>query len=251
MKFEDKYHEELACVKPSVALNQKVLNSVSYETKKVKVKTNRSKKMIIAMAACAAMIIMAFNYNNIASFAKSILATWGLSLGNERVDFGEIKPIAFDFETFKSNPATKLVSGSTSMFYNDFYSHDECMEVTGIDMVDSEEIKYSHISVMVGEPGNIIHISSSFDYEGVRFGLNGMATTCDIEADTWGYGTNEEAIEVYEYADGKKAYFVDQGKDVITVYFEFECIMYQLTIDTRDDEWGINMGKEVIDTLLK
>ncbi len=246
MKFDEKYAIELHKISPSKALN----NSIISREKKENYREKRKIKLSMVFAAVLTVfIIVVFNFNNIGSFAKSLFGTWGANLGSERIEFGEIEGISFELEKFKSHSGTKVVKGDSCAYYHDFSSAEECRQLTGIDIIDNNSIEYVKISISTSEQAENIYLVSCFDYKDFRFDLNGLIATNNYNGDTWGYGIDEEVVEIYEYKKEKKAYFVNDSGEVIRVYFQEGCAMYQLSIDTSDEQWAINIGKELIDIL--
>ena len=254
MKFEEKYNEEMANILPADTLNQRILNQDNLKQSTQKHQLRFNWKVSFGIVAAVAMIVLVFNYNSVATFAESIFGRFILSIGDEKVEFGDIQPVDFNFEKFNNDEETQLVTGSESSYHQIFENYEECKMETDLDIVTSDKIQYNHIDVVVSEKSSNIHISSSFDYKDETYVLNGMATAKNMGNGTWGYGTDDEVLDVYEYAEGKKAYFVNQRdkteKDVcIGVYFVQDNIMYQMYLEVSDKDKGVEIGKELIDIL--
>ncbi len=253
MNFKENYQDELENVSTSNALNQNVLKLATEKNAKINIR-RKIPNFATAAILCIAIIVLIANHNNISAFAKSILSYFSLSIENEKVDFGEIETIAFDFK-------------GNDEFYQTYESRSECISDTDLPLIDFSNANITDISILAIKEYGYINIVSSCIYTDYNFTLNGMATTTGFDQESWGFGTDEDIIEVYEYSNGKKAYILEYDDEpsteegvviaesvydaYIQVYFEENSILYQLTVSGDSEKDAIKSAKDLLDNIIR
>lgn len=248
MNIREEYQLEMKKVKPSKALNDKILEQAVLEQERPEKKKKRNPVFSLgALAAAVVLVVMiGSNFNNIRSFASSFWGKLTLTTGSKHMEL-DIEPIQIDKDEFISQEGTELVLGSDSNYWNTYSSLEECEKKTGMKLWDSDQLSCSDISVILLEYDRGI-ICYECKYKGDTYTLSGMfATKPGVHP---GYGIENEYYKTYAYGNGKKAYFIitnEYNKTNQWVYFTANNVLYQLGVDAS--ETGTKRAEELIDII--
>lgn len=240
MIFKEKYKQEMDIVKHDVSLDEKILREVEREEESM---MRRSYKFVpAALAATIALVIMVCNFETIAVYASSLFGNFGLSLGGEEVVLDEIEPVNLDYERYLNDEKAEWKGANYYYNYQDFY------DGLGIELPTRNCFEHTEISVHLVEEHNIGHIGVQFLYENEPYHMNGRFIISDVARDGLGYGEDVRAYEVYEYAEGEKAYFVKDADEYYQrVYFSTEQYVFQLFVENSDE--GAEKAKEILEII--
>lgn len=200
---------------------------------------------VAAVVFCLAVIII--NRTQIISFAESLIQSFTLySNGHKKMELDALNPVSFDKQAFCPDPGTEM--RETNDIYNNAYHHywqtfaayEEMHSLTGFSLPNASLLHYYDISLDVDFEHGYGHLTTYISYEGTRYHANGMFVTDTFDhQENWGYGEDRKINEIYEYADGRSAYFFKKtdthGTD--TVYFVADNIMFQLFVPASDENW--------------
>ncbi len=268
MDFKEKYQDELNNINPSEMLNQQILNSNISKKKHIKPAYIR---YVAAAIICIATIGVAVNFNTISTIAKSIFGTFKIIVGDEEFDFGEMETIEFDFEKFKESGSRTAIGDPSDhpMRYKYYDSYDKCIEETNLPITIINNTSIDSICVTANSDGHWVRTSITGKYDKCDFTMNGRAETTGSTLDSWGFGDRDaKVLEIYEYADGKKAYILDtytptetysdegyyipEAIDVtVQIYFQDNCFLQQLYIGGETQEDAINAGKAFLNDIVE
>lgn len=249
MNIREEYQLEMKKVKPSKALNDKILEQAALEQERPEKKKKRNPVFSLgALAAAVVLVVMiGSNFNNIKSFASSFWGKLTLTTGSKHMEL-DIEPIQIDKDEFISQEGTELVLGSDSNYWNTYSSLEECEKKTGMKLWDSDQLSCSEVGVVLDKYDRGI-IYYDCKYKGDTYKLSGMfATKPGVHP---GYGIENEYYKTYAYGNGKKAYFIitnnEHNKADQVVYFTANNVLYQLGVDAS--ETGTKRAEELIDII--
>ena len=155
-----------------------------------------------------------------------------------------IVPVPFDIETFIADKGTEEFDDCN--YWQLFETYGEMTQKTGLKLPKAESLEYNNISLAIDTENGYGHISFEVCLDGHIFETNGMFVVDGFKQENWGYGTKEVPEEIYEYVDGKKAYFIN-SEGVNTVYFSEGNILFQMAIGKAED--AKLQAKRVVDIM--
>lgn len=220
-------------------LLQRLLAAASEPREERKIITMKTiKKRYIVLAA--ALVALALSCT---AMASGVLGeTFGLWLGDRKVALDELTPVAFDLEGFLAKYPTGVVDQDRV-----FRDADSYTRATGMTLPGAEELQMTDILLAVSNRWRTGHISITVGTENGEAIMNGMFLLEGHTQEKYGYGVKaRRADEVYEYAEGRRAYFIKQD-EVIRVYFVEDGVMFQLTVENSKS--GKALGKEIVDRM--
>lgn len=206
------------------------------ERKIITMKTIKKRYIVLA----AALIALALSCT---AMASGVLGeTFGLWLGDRKVALDELTPVAFDLEGFLAEYPTGVADQDRV-----FQDADSFTQATGMTLPGAEELQMTDIVLAVSNRWRTGHISITAGTENGEAIMNGMFLLEGHTQEMYGYGVKaRRADEVYEYAEGRRAYFIKED-EVIRVYFVEGGVMFQLTVE--DSKSGKEMGKQIVDCM--
>lgn len=247
MNFKDAYKSEMNHIKRNRDLDEQVLAHM--EEPERRRGGYKKWKLVVAAAAMVCVVVVAVNFQAVAGMAKSIFGSYKLTAGNEEMELGEIVALEFDVEAFIADENTeKHDTGS----YNRHYENcEEMQELTGIILPGADTCTYEDITIAVDTINGYGHLSMEVVYNGVSYPINGMFALDGFHQDEWGYGEENSPVDEYAYAEGKKAYFVEDQDydDLQKVYFSEGNILFQLFVDKGDS--GVTVAKGIIGCMIQ
>ena len=242
MNFKDSYKNEMKHIKHNTAIDDKILENMEQPVHK---RINFA-KWGVAVAAMLCVAVISMNADVIASYTEAMVGKFGLYVGGKKIKLSEMTPIEVDFEKYAAyNKATEK---------DEIFDNQELLEEhTGIVLTESEHLELKEISTFISAYEQTGHLSMEVLCEGKQYHMNGMFVLegYDHKNLKYGYGIDVEPTEIYEYGEGKYAYFVqDTDKDYDgvgsqTVYFAERGIMYQLFIDKSKE--STELGKKIVE----
>lgn len=240
MRFKEKYKMEMDEIVHAKNLDEMILNeNVKERSSLVKMKYRLGP---VAVAAAIALVIMVCNFESMAVYAKSLFGNFGLTIGGEKIVLDEIEPIELDYERYLNDERAEWKGA------NYYYSYEDFQEGLGMQLPGSNTFEYKEIMVHLVEENKTGHIGIDFVYEDERYYMNGRFVVSELENEVLGYGTTNKAYEVYEYAEGKKAYFVREGQEENqVVYFSTENYVFQLFVENNKS--GVEKAKKILNVI--
>lgn len=220
-------------------LLQRLLAAASEPREERKIITMKTiKKRYIVLAA--ALIALALSCT---AMASGVLGeTFGLWLGDRKVELDELTPVAFDLEGFLAEYPTGVADQDRV-----FRDAGSFTRATGMTLPGAEELQMTDILLAVSDRWRTGHISITVGTENGEAIMNGMFLLEGHTQEKYGYGVKaRRADEVYEYAEGRRAYFIKED-EVIRVYFMEGGVMFQLTVENSRS--GKELGKEIVDRM--
>ncbi|MCI9170616.1 MAG: hypothetical protein HFF42_06785 [Lawsonibacter sp.] len=157
------------------------------------------KRYIVLVAALIALAL------SCTAMASGVLGeTFGLWLGDRKVALDELTPVAFDLEGFLAEYPTGIVDGDRV-----FRDAGSFTRATGMTLPGAEELQMTDILLSVSKRWRTGHLCMTVGTGGGEAQMNGMFLLEGHAQEMYGYGVeNTRADEVYEYAEGRKAYFI-------------------------------------------
>lgn len=233
------YDKTLPSDETKEELLQKLLSAASEpreERKIITMKTIKKRHIVLA----AALLTLALSCT---AMACGVLGeTFGLWLGDRKVELDELTPVAFDLEGYLAEYPTGIVDGD-----HVFQDADSYTRATGMTLPGAEELQMTDIVLSVSERWRTGHLCMTVGAEGEEANLNGMFLLEGHTQEKYGYGVeNKKADDIYEYVEGRKAYFI-KGDKSIQVYFVEDGIMFQLTVENSPE--GKALGKEIVNRM--
>lgn len=206
------------------------------ERKMITMKTIKKRYIVLA----AALIALALSCT---AMASGVLGeTFGLWLGDRKVALDELTPVAFDLEGFLAEYPTGVADQDRV-----FQDADSFTQATGMTLPGAEELQMTDIVLAVSNRWRTGHISITVGTGDGEAIMNGMFLLEGHTQEMYGYGVEaKRADEVYEYAEGRRAYFIKED-EVIRVYFMEGGVMFQLTVE--DSRSGKELGKQIVDCM--
>ena len=233
------YDKTLPSDETKEELLQKLLSAASEpreERKIITMKTIKKRHIVLA----AALLTLALSCT---AMACGVLGeTFGLWLGDRKVELDKLTPVAFDLEGFLAEYPTGVADQDRV-----FRDAGSFTRATGMTLPGAEELQMTDIVLSVSNRWRTGHISITVGTEDGEAIMNGMFLLEGHTQEKYGYGVKaRRADEVYEYAEGRRAYFIKED-EVIRVYFVEDGVMFQLTVE--DSKSGKALGKEIVDRM--
>lgn len=231
------------------------LNKVVYRANEIwkrRVVGNASFKAVVVAMVCMAVIVL--HFDAIVGYGEILVGRFSLMLGGEEMKLSEMTPIEVDLEKHIGYEKTQMLDGES--YWCLYENQDLLEEYTGIVLSDSANIELKDIMVNISTAYKTGHLSLEILCDVGQFHMNGMFFTDrygqeEYGYDEYGYGEEYRWYYVYEYAEGKKAYFVREGgaDKMQRVYFCERGIMYQLFVENSKE--GKEMGMQVVDYMVE
>lgn len=232
MNFKDCYQKEINAIKRTPGLTEMAFQKADLE-KNNKLHLNTSWKLAAAVMAAVCIIGGVAYGDKAAGFAKSIWGSFALSADDEKMKLDPIKSVPFDQETFIADENTQMDKESqdaSELYYSQTFSDYHTMQaITKLELPGADKIEYKNITLSIQPKSGYGQISAQIVYNDNPFDVNAMFAIDGFNQQEWGYGENQKIKEVYEYADDKKAYFIEND-EIETVYFSEGNILFQLFI---------------------
>ncbi|MDE7313074.1 MAG: hypothetical protein K2N87_15855 [Eubacterium sp.] len=249
--FQEAYTQEMNRLRCSGQAKEAAFARMRRERGRI-AKKRSAKKRYAAAAAVLCLVFGIANSSQIAGFAKELSDSFFLSAGkkNTRHELDAIAPVAFDVEGFCRDAGTQAdarYSGQDAKSYSQtFADYAKLHRVSGLELPNASAVEYSQIAVIIEPEYGYGHLSMDADFAGTSYLINGMFTTENFKQEAWGYGHDEEVDEVYEYADGRYAFFIQTQDRNDQVYFSEKGILFQMFFPN-----GSGQGREQAKGLLR
>lgn len=243
MNFKEKYKQEIGNIKHEVMLDAKILQEVGREP--ISFVAKRRRFTSVAVAAAIALVIMVANFETVSVFATSLIGNFGLILGGKEAVLNEIELVDLDYERYSND--TKAEWNGANYYYN----YEDFHEGLGMTLPANDTFVYQSIMVHLVEGDKSGTIGATFSYGDENFHMNGRFLVSEYGNHSIGYGEEGRAYYEYEYAEGKKAYFVrDWGNETYQrVYFSTNHYVFQLFVENSNE--GAQNAKEILDIIGK
>jgi len=241
MNIKENYKREMDNIRHRKSTDVKILDVV--DMSKQEKKSSMGWKVAAAALVCVAIISM--NFDSVVSYANTVIAKFGLIMGNEEVKLAEMTPIEVAVDKHIAYDKTEML-GSAS-YWCEYENQELLRENTGIIISESENLEIKNIMVDINTAYRVGHLSLKIYCDAEQYRMNGMFVMPGHEQEEYGYGETNKAHYVYEYADGKRAYFVkdEESDNMQRVYFTERGIMYQLFVEASKE--GKNSGMKIVD----
>lgn len=223
---------------------QKLLDAASNPRPEGNVTTMKAirKKRIIPIAAVLIIILSC----TVAAHAGTLYGTFGLWLGWQKVELAELSPAAFDLDTF-TECAEEVPTEDGVDHFMVFKDYADFTAKTGMVLTDSAEIELTDIWVDISDFFRTGHMGMDIVLDGEACRMNGMFVLEGNKEENYGYGVPARKVDdVYEYVEGRKAYFVNDD-EITEVYFTENNVMYQLFVENSAE--GKSLGKNVVNCM--
>lgn len=202
----------------------------------------RRRPSVKVMVLAAVLVALALSCTAMASGV--VAETFGLWLGDRRVELDELTPVAFDLEGYLTQYPTGIVDGDRV-----FQSADSFTRATGMTLPGAEKLRFSGILLAISKTWRTGHLAMTVGAESGEAHLNGMFLLEGHTQEAWGYGVERaRADEVYEYAEGRRAYFIKgKGEYRTQVYFVEGGVMFQMFVEPSPA--GEALAKQIVDCM--
>lgn len=238
MTFKEMYKMELETIKRDTVLDKAFFQRIDEDSKPI----SPMRQKFASIVVVTIFVFMVCNFETVAIYATSLIANFSLALGGEVIILDEIESIEFDYERYLTDERADKKGANYYSSYEDF------CEGLGMTLPGSEILEYTQVSVFVNLEYNVGHIGTQFFYEDELYEMNGRFVISDYAYENLGYGEKDKAYLVYEYTDGKKAYFVKKkGSDYQMVYFSTEKYVFQLKVE--NSKKGVEKAKRILDSM--
>lgn len=204
--------------------------------------TKIKRVVIIPLAAVLALILAGAAL----AYTGAVTDTFGLWFGQQKVELDPLSPVSLDLDAFiryaEERPEEEDIS-YVAQFVDSF----DFTEKTGMVLSDISRIGMVNVHVGISDRYRTGHITMEVLLNGQRYPMDGMFLLEGNTQTDYGYGVEaKKAYYVYEYAEGRKAYFVRDGifDNVMAVYFTENGVMYQLFVE--NSKAGKELGKEIV-----
>lgn len=257
MNFKENYQREMSEIEKPSGITEKVLNAADMEQETYAGKKNRSVpesstiwKTAAATIAIACVLGLCLQHEKVIGFAQSVLNRFSiLSVNNEDIYFDEIKPVKINMEGYlKGEPASEITPNSWRLFT----SYHQMNQLTQLELPCADKVEYKDTSISIQSSTQTGRVYADILYKGVSYTIIGMFKLDGFEEKEWGFG-DFGTKEVYQYGDGKSAYFVKEevdGPDTV-VYFVEGNILFKMVFNSSDDiELGPTANKKQVKDLL-
>ena len=197
------------------------------------------KRRCTGLAAAAAVLVLILSCTAMA-YTGVLGDTFGLWLGEKKVELDKMAPVTFDLENYLE----EYPGG-----YATFQDYSDFTKATGMTLAGAEQLRLTNLWVDISERCRTGHMGMDIEVEGETAYANGMFLLKGNTEREYGYGVEaSRAHYVYEYEEGRKAYFIKDGEDQYSqVYFMEDGVMYQLTVD--NSQAGKELGKKIVDRM--
>ena len=192
------------------------------------------------MVLAAVLVALALSCTAMASGV--VAETFGLWLGDRKVELDELTPVAFDLEGFLAQYPTGIVAGVQDA--------DSFTRATGMTLPGADKLRFSGILLHVSHTYRTGHLSIlEVATKTGKASMNGMFLLEGHTQEDYGYGVERaRADEVYEYAEGRRAYlFKGKGEYGTQVYFVEGGIMFQMLVEPSPA--GEALAKQIVDCM--
>lgn len=224
--FQEAYQQEMNQLRCGVPAKEAVFACMA--------KQRHTRKRYVAAAAVLCLVFGMANSSRIAGFAKELTDSFFLSAGEKhtRHKLDAIAPVAFDVDGFCMDTGTQAEvmysDPDVKSYWQTFADYKQMHRVSGMELPNASVVEYSQIAVVIEPEYGYGHLSMQTDFAGTSYSINGMFTTKNFRQEAWGYGHEDEVDEVYEYADGRYAYFIQTHNRNGQVYFSEQGILFQM-----------------------
>lgn len=270
MNFRENYQREMNEIEKPADITRQVLNAAdmaqetytdAYRKKNRNIlKSGSIWKTAAATIAIACALALCLHHEKVISFAQSVLDRFAvLSVNNEDIEFDEIEPIKINMEGFVRDAKTKIVEDTDKAasrdYFHNFTSYQQMNQLTQLELPCADKVEYREISISITSQAKTGRVNGEILYKGVSYSISGMFKLDGFDAKEWkfgwGFGT-EGTKDVYQYGDGKNAYFVKDLDGTDTVYFVEGNILFKMVFNCGDDiELGPTANKKQVKDLLK
>lgn len=240
MIFKECYRKEVSKYVHDITLDKRILNSM--EEKK---QSRRAVHFRVGIAV-ALFTVVIMNWGSIAGYARSLYGQFSLLVGKEVISMSEIVPVKMNVEGHKTYEGTGILNDT---MYSCTYESEAIMtEYAGIVIPRDNELRFGWIAVAYSEKAKTLHMTIQVFWESEEYIMNARGIVEGHEGMESGYGVEIKPYYVYEYADGRNAYFVkERGEEIQTIYFVENGMMYQLAVEKTEE--GKQIGKEIVDAM--
>lgn len=249
MKFSECYKNEMDKVKRDRNLDRGILDAVE-ETGNAQKRMYGWKKVVTSMAVLLCVTVLMMNFNVVQTYAETLLGSFGLWVEGQEFELAVREPMDLTLQQFIQSGDVERVMGGRNHFLKKYQSYDNFKRDTDITLSDSEDIQFSNIIIDVSGEYFFGGLSIECICNGETVHMNGMFMMEGYAQEELGYGDPDGKLDyIYEYQDGKKAYFVkDQNPDhAQVVYFSEKNIVFQLFVSKEDR--GRELGKKIVDAM--
>lgn len=256
MNFRENYQREMNEIEKPADITKQVLNAADmaqetytsvYRKKNRNILKNDSIwKTATATIAIACALALCLHHEKVISFAQSVLDRFAvLSVNNEDIEFDEIEPIKINMESFVGDAKN----------YQTFIPYQQMNQLTQLELPCPDKVEYRGISIDIISQAKTGRVYAEILYKGASYNIIGMFKLDGFDAKEWkfgwGFGT-EGAKDVYQYGDGKSAYFVKDLDGTDTVYFVEGNILFKMVFNCSDNiELGPTANKKQVKDLLQ
>lgn len=254
MNFKENYQREMNEIEKPADITKQVLNAADVEQETYTEKKNRNVpkngaiwKTAVAAIAIACVLVLCLQHEKIIGFAHSVINHFSvLSINNEDIYFDEIEPIKINMEGYlKGEPASDS--------WRLFTSYQQMNQLTQLELPCADKVEYREPSISMQSSTQTGRVYADIWYKGVSYYIIGMFKLDDFkEREEWGFG-DFGTKEVYQYGDGKYAYFVKEELDepFHRVYFVEGNILFNMCFNYSDNIDGPTANKKQVKELLK
>ncbi|MDE6567966.1 MAG: hypothetical protein K2K70_09600 [Lachnospiraceae bacterium] len=241
MNFRENYQREMNEIEKPADMTEKVLHAADREQETYADKKNgnipKSKaiwKTVAAAIAIVCVLSLCLQHEKVISFAHSVLNGFIVSVNNEDMEFGKIKPVKMNIEAFIGDEKTEDVAGPVPSCVRYFTSYQEMNQLTQLELPCADKVEYKEIWVHIIPKHKNGYLGADFSYQGASYYMNGMFALDGFDQEDWGYGDKGNK-EVYQYGNGKKACFIKDEDGTDKVYFMEGNILFQMFFRDDDD----------------
>ena len=266
MSFKEDYRNEMNHIKHNKKLDEQILNQMSEANDNALKETTgkivkfHSWKAVAAVIALVVVVAAGMNFDKLETYAESLYGAFRFNAGGDAVLLDDIVPLDFDYEEIQYVAYKTYVFGNgheatISDVYGGAYENaDSFYESVGIKLPGTKMLDYQTIIFTLNESKAVGHLSVEFLLEEEKYHINGFCVTDLYDGSgKIGYGEDDNAYYVYEYAEGKQAYFV---RDSILdtehnqrVYFSEGGFIFQLFVENSEE--GTETAKEIIKCMVE
>ncbi len=253
MNIRENYQKELEQMKHNPDWDEKILASIGANVandmqgfgKRIRGRQGTGFKNTgrIGIVLAVLCVLAVINFDALVSYADSIRFVF--SAGNSKMFMTEVTPIEMDVQGHKSYEKYQLVDDVWAVSYP---SEEVLEEYTGLVFHKNEELEFHHIFIALNMRFNRVNMHTAITYGGNEYGMNALFVIEGCTAAENGFGEFTKPYYIYEYADGRNAYFVrEKGEKMQTIYFAEGGIMYQLF--TENTKEGKQSAKDIVDAM--
>lgn len=248
MDIRESYCKEMDSIKHDKCLDKKILETMNKETStnnpiaanRVSGHRRTGWKTIACAAALVCVVLVSLNFDTAVSYALSLWGRFSLFLGGKEIMLDEMTPVAFSLEQFLSDQSTKQ---EHTIYWSRYETAEQLQKITGMTLEASDQLVLKDIVVSISPEHKTGHLTITVCCGSQEVHMNGMFVIEGYNEGEYGYGEEGKAYYTYEYADGKKAYFVKRS-ETQGIYFTENGIMYQLFVEQSQE--GKELGKRIV-----